>query len=149
MKIIKDLGSKLNQQGDINNALDIERESEESTLMKYPLLENQLSKASCALDYLKWSEVTQSCPTLCNPMDCSLPGSIHGIFQARILEWVAITFSRGSSRPRDRIRVSHIAGRRFTIWATREAIWSFVQNQIFSFQFIWIFLYFEKICKLF
>ena len=53
MKIIKDLGSKLNQQGDINNALDIERESEESTLMKYPLLENQLSKASCALDYLK------------------------------------------------------------------------------------------------
>ena len=93
MKIIKDLGSKLNQQGDINNALDIERESEESTLMKYPLLENQLSKASCALDYLKWSEVTQSCPTLCNPMDCSLPGSIHGIFQARILEWVAISFS--------------------------------------------------------
>ena len=39
----------------------------------------------------------QSCPTLCDPMDCSLPGSIHGIFQARILEWVAISFSRGSS----------------------------------------------------
>ena len=48
------------------------------------------------------SEVTQSCPTLCDPMDCSLPdSSIHGIFQARILEWVAISFSRGSSLPRD------------------------------------------------
>ena len=46
----------------------------------------------------KESEVTQSCPTLCDPMDCSLPGSsIHGIFQARVPEWVAIAFSRGSS----------------------------------------------------
>ena len=44
------------------------------------------------------SEVAQSCPTLCDPMDCSLPGfSIHGIFQARVLKWVAISFSRGSS----------------------------------------------------
>ena len=44
------------------------------------------------------SEVTQSCPTLCDPMDCSLPGSsLHGILQARVLEWVAISFSRGSS----------------------------------------------------
>ena len=51
--------------------------------------------------------VTQSCPTLCDPMDCSLPGSsVHGIFQARILEWVAIYSSRGSSRPRDRTRIS-------------------------------------------
>ena len=50
----------------------------------------------------KWSEVTQSCPTLCNPMDCSLPGSsVRGIFQARVLEWVAISFSRGSSQPRE------------------------------------------------
>ena len=55
-------------------------------------------------------------------MDCSLPGSsAHGIFQARVLEWVAISFSRGSSKPRDRIQVSHTAGRFFTIWATREA----------------------------
>ena len=47
-------------------------------------------------------EVAQSCPTLCDPMDCSLPGSsAHGILQARILEWVAISFSRRSSRPRD------------------------------------------------
>ena len=52
---------------------------------------------------------------------CSLPGStIHGIFQARILEWVAISFSRRSSQPRDWAQVSHIAGRRFTVWATRE-----------------------------
>ena len=55
-------------------------------------------------------------------MDCSLPGSsIHGIFQARVLEWVAIFFSRGSSQPRDQTQVSHIAGKHFTIWATREA----------------------------
>ena len=52
----------------------------------------------------------------------SPPGSsVHGIFQARILEWVAIPFSRGSSQPRDRTQVSHIAGRFFTVWATREA----------------------------
>ena len=48
------------------------------------------------------SEVTQSCPTLCDPMDCSLPGfSVHGIFQARILEWGAISFSKRSAQPRD------------------------------------------------
>ena len=62
------------------------------------------------------SEVAQSCPTLCDPMDCSLPGSsVHGIFQTRVLEWVAISFSRGSSQPRDRTQVSCIPGRRFTI----------------------------------
>ena len=66
-------------------------------------------------------KVAQLCPTLCDPMDCSLPGSsIHGIFQTRILEWVAISFSRGSPRPRDWTRVSRIVGRRFAIWATRE-----------------------------
>ena len=49
------------------------------------------------------SEVTQSCPTLCDPIDCSLSGSsIHGIFQARMLEWIAISFSRGSSQPKNR-----------------------------------------------
>ena len=56
---------------------------------------------------VKWNEVAQSCLTLCNPVDCSLPGSsVHGILQARIVEWIAISFSRGSSRPRDRTRVS-------------------------------------------
>ena len=61
------------------------------------------------------SEVAQSCTTLCDPIDCSLPGSsIHGISQARILEWVASSFSRGSSRPRDGTQVGHIAGSGFT-----------------------------------
>ena len=69
----------------------------------------------------KWSEVVQSRPTLCNPVDCSPPGSsIHGIFQARILEWVAISFSRESYQPRDRTQLSRTAGRCFTLWATRE-----------------------------
>ena len=57
----------------------------------------------------------QSCLTLCDPMNCYLPGSsVYGIFQARILDWVAISFSRGSSRPRDWTHVSGIAGRFFT-----------------------------------
>ena len=55
-------------------------------------------------------------------MDCSLPGSyVHGILQARIPEWVAIAFSKGSSGPRDRTWVSCIEGRFFTFWGTREA----------------------------
>ena len=66
------------------------------------------------------SEVAQSCPILCDPMDCSLPHSFYGIFQARELEWVAISFSRGSSWPRDWTQVSRTIGRRFTTWATRE-----------------------------
>ena len=67
----------------------------------------------------QWSEVkvAQLCPTLCNPMDCR----VHGIFRARILEWVAFSFSRGSSQPRDRTQVSCIAGGFFTSCATREA----------------------------
>ena len=56
-------------------------------------------------------KVAQSCSTLCNPMDCSLPGSsVCGILQARILEWVAIPFSRASSQPRDQTQLSCIAG---------------------------------------
>ena len=54
-------------------------------------------------------------------MDCSLPGSsVHGIFQTIVLEWIAISFSRGSSRLRDGTQVSLIVDRHFTIWATRE-----------------------------
>ena len=65
---------------------------------------------------------SRSLVSLCNSMGCSLPGSsVHGIFQARILEWVTVPFSRGSSQPRDQTQVSHIAGRFFTMWATREA----------------------------
>ena len=68
------------------------------------------------------SEVAQLCPTLCDPMDCSLPGSsIRGILQARILEGVAISFSRGSSRPRDRTLVSHTVGRLYRLSHQRRA----------------------------
>ena len=66
--------------------------------------------------------VAQLWPTLCNPMDCSLPGSsVPGILPARVLEWVAMSSSRGSSQPRDWTQVSCIAGRSFIVWDTREA----------------------------
>ena len=69
----------------------------------------------------KLSVVAQSCPTLCDPTDCSLPGfSVHGIFQAIVLEWIAISFSKGSSQPRAQTQVSRIVDRRFTVRATRE-----------------------------
>ena len=67
--------------------------------------------------------VAQSCLTLCDPMDCSPPGySVHGILQARILKWVAISVSRVSSQPGNWTQVSCIAGRCFTVWATREGL---------------------------
>ena len=61
--------------------------------------------------------VAQSCLTLCYPMDCT----VHGILQARILEWAAVPFSRGSSQPGDTTQISHFAGGFFTSRATREA----------------------------
>ena len=82
--------------------------------------------------------VAQGCPILCNPTDCSPPGSsVHGILQARILEWVVIPFSRGCSQPWDQTWVSCIAGRFFTIWTTNfhygkpvkwEVFWSFSET---------------------
>ena len=58
-----------------------------------------------------------------SPMDCSLPGSsIHGILQVKILEWVAIPFTRGSSWPRDKTQISYIAGGFFTVWAISKAL---------------------------
>ena len=70
--------------------------------------------------WLCW--VTQSCLILCDPMYFRLPGSsVHRILQARILGWVAMPFFRGSSQPRNRTQVSHIAGGVFTVRATREA----------------------------
>ena len=64
----------------------------------------------------QFSSVTQSCPTLCDHMDCSrLGSSVPEISQARILEWVVISFFRGSSRPRDQTQISCIAGRFFTV----------------------------------
>ena len=75
--------------------------------------------------------IPQSCPTLCDPMDSILPGSsVHRILQAGILEWVAISFSRGSSWPRDWTPVSFIAGRFFTVWATRVSRKGKVWTQI-------------------
>ena len=74
---------------------------------------SQGNKQSAYKAYVQWKKVfaTQLCPTLCDPMDCSLPdSSVHGILQGRILEWVAISFSRGSSPPRDWTRVSCTAG---------------------------------------
>ena len=75
-------------------------------------------------------KVIQPCPALCNPMDCT----VHEILQARILEWVAFSFSRASSQPRNRTQVSHIAGRFFTNWGTRRAQ---VQNPVLSFTIEW------------
>ena len=84
----------------------------------------------CLFSFESESEVTQSCPTLCDPMDCSLSGSsVRGIFQARVLEWIAISFSRGSSQPRDWTRVSWVfcIGRWILYhWANREALISSV-----------------------
>ena len=75
--------------------------------------------------------------TLSDPMDCSLPGpSVHAVFQARILEWIAMPFSTGSSQPRDWSQVSCNAGRFFTIWATRCRYCQFLsspkENNFFS-----------------
>ena len=84
------------------------------------VLAKQWNQTKCSL-VEEWLVVlvAQSCPTPCDPTDCSPPGySVHGILQARVLEWTAIPFSRGSSWPRDQTRASCIAGRFFTIWAT-------------------------------
>ena len=76
-------------------------------------------------------KVTQSCQILCDPMDYT----VHGILQARILEWVAFPFSRGSSQTRDQVQVSHIAGGFFTSWATKgmpvlsELYYNHIENQ--------------------
>ena len=70
---------------------------------------------------------------LCDPMDCSLSGySVHGIFLARVLEWISISFSRGSSQPRNWTRVSHISGRCFTVWATREAFIFYINTDYYT-----------------
>ena len=90
-------------------------------------------RCSMVFSVLQWkslfkrSEVAQSCLTLCDPMDCNLPGSsLHGILRARVLEWVAISFSRGSSWPRDRTQVSRIPGRRLNL--NHQAVSLFTLN---------------------
>ena len=80
-------------------------------------VKRESGKTQHAVDGFPMCSVTQSCPTLCNPVDCSLPGfSAHRTFQARILEWVAISLSRVSSQPRDhQTKVSFVLGKYFTI----------------------------------
>ena len=80
-------------------------------------------RAFGAFFYWRQVLVTYSCLSLCDSMDYSpLGSSVHGLFQARILEWIDIPFSRVSSWPKDRTCISCIAGRIFTIWAAREAL---------------------------
>ena len=91
--------------------------------------------------------VAQLCPTVCNPMDCSLPGSpVHGILQA--LEWVAIPYSKEYAQWRDQTQVFWIAGRFFTIWVTRDsdttntAYWELIVCELvfwvfYMYYFIW------------
>ena len=74
------------------------------------LASTHLFSSSVTFSFPVKVKVTQSCPTVCEPMDCI----VHGILQARILEWVAFPFCRGSSQPRDHTQVSHIMGRFFT-----------------------------------
>ena len=81
---------------------------------------------------MKSEGVAQSCPTLWDPMNYT----VHGILQARILEWVAFPFSRGSSQPRDQTQDSNIAGGFFTSWATREALMS-VKGKILRMKEFW------------
>ena len=109
-----------------------------STLISQPSWRTPFLSLSPSTGEVKWSEVKfiQSCPTLCDPIDYT----VCGILQARILEWVAFSFSRGSSQPRNWTQVSCIAGGFFTSWTTREAINLFssstawLQGQVFTLQ---------------
>ena len=89
----------------------------EKALLFFSKLDGINSYMSLLLSMKVKVKVTQSCPTLCDPMDYI----VHGILQARILACIVFPFSRGSSQPRDLTQVSHIAGRFFTSWPTREA----------------------------
>ena len=81
--------------------------------------------------------VAQLCLTLCDPVDCSPPGSsVHVILQTRILEWIAIPFSRGSSLPSNQILVSCIEGKFFTVWATGKSCRDYVLFIFLPFSFI-------------
>ena len=74
------------------------------------ILDTSVLDITCVNEWKSLSLSLQKCPTLCNPMDYK----VHGVLQARLLEWVAFPFSRGSSQPRDHTQVSRIAGRFFT-----------------------------------
>ena len=97
------------------------REVKDSVHIKASVYDFYFMVHSCCL-------VTKSCPTFCYPMDCSLPGSsVHGISQERILEWVAISISRGSSWPRDWIHISYLT----EIFFTTEPPWYMDWHLIF------------------
>ena len=87
--------------------------------------------------------VPQSCPTLWDSMNYSLPGSsVHGILQARTLDLVAIPFSRESSQPRDYwTQVSCIAGRFFNVWVTREALNTYIRMYICMYIYVCVYIY--------
>ena len=101
----------------------IKKNTFESVLMRWmklePIIQSEVSqkeKHQYSILTHAAAKLLQSCPTLCDPMDCSLPGfSVHGIFQTIVLEWIAISFSKGSSQPRDQTWVSRIVDRRFTV----------------------------------
>ena len=116
----------INTLGGLNNRIDMAYESTNLNLdeWKFSHLNNKKNKTNKGKKSYLFVKVlvTQSCPTLCYFMDCGPSGSsVHGILQARILEWVAMPFSRGSSQPRDQTLVSCIAGRFFTIWGSWKA----------------------------
>ena len=116
-------------------------EDQENSCNVYVLNEHALVVTECVYKShkKKRKKVAQSCLTLCDPIDCSLlVSSVHGIFQARILEWVAISFFRRSSWPRDWTPVFHIVVERFTVWATREVSNFFeMTSQIYRQQVDW------------
>ena len=102
-----------------NKRITNKREKENSSFLYYLWIAKSTNTGVHPTFYL-WGEVkwkSLSHVWLCNPKDYT----VHGIHQARILEWIAFPFSRGSSQPRDQIQVSHIAARFFTHWATSEA----------------------------
>ena len=106
--------------------------SAESSPSKVPRGQSVFASPAAAAQSL------QSCPTLCDPMDCSPAGSsVHGISQARVLEWVAIYFSRGSSQPRDPTQVSCIAGRFFTAEPPGKPICWYNMSLIFGVPWLW------------
>ena len=85
--------------------------------IKMPIVLESLVVAITIIIITKCAKWLQSCPTLCDPTYCSLPSSsVHEIFQGRILEWVAIPFSRGSSRPRDPTHISYVSCITSTTW---------------------------------
>ena len=87
--------------------------------------------SACICSQVKSSQSHSVVSNSYDPMDCSPQGSsVHGILQARILEWVAIPFSRGSSWPRFQTRVSCVAARFFTVWATREAPYLVIRGKL-------------------